>query len=891
MTPGAVRSILKSNRRVPMKRLAVAAAAFIAFATGALPARADRAEAERFYLEGNKLFNDRQYPEAIEKFTKSIEADPTYARARAFRAWAKDHALIPGNGLEDIAIALEMEPKNPVFLQVRIQIYMGLDRTTEAIEDGEELVRLKPDDPTNGVLLGLALVRSGEIDLGFEKMTKALEASGNDPNLYVRGDVFRAKADWQGMLDETEVLYGAGRKEGAVILNRVIALTELGEYAKAQEAIKDAEPDTSTWGAVRAYLAATPKAGALFDPRQAFTMAQAAVEGREDSGLQCVLARTLYLTGQPIACLDLLSTKGRRTHFETMFWLGASYWKLGKFPEAIDVLKEARRLNPYLIRHAEALDAGFKEFVAGIDKELVAETGDRGRLGFERATHLMTVAEIEALVRRYRFDRAAAEYALILPTLKSAIRKAEIETRLPEVKGMAGAHAKLIAAVTKAPGKMKVKLGKTELTIAKADAAAFDFKIPGGEGKFPWAFLDPAAYGELAAAQDLTPEELLGLGCLLWDAGLPVAAMKHFDSATKKQAALKKNLTAFIARKRGIPAPDGGFVAFRGSYATPEEKANLEKGLLLFGGKWVPAKDKEQLAKGFIQIDGKWVPGEEAKLREQGFCKYKDKWMSREDYEALRSGWEDAYTETTTHFQIRTNEGEQFAKDLALLVEAAYLECKAFYGGAEPKFTGGETMTLFAFRTYEDYRKYCAETKTENHLGAAGFARSDSNTVVGWNKTSNRQQFLQTMVHEMSHLYYFRVSPAAHAPSWYAESMATYFEGFTWDGKAYKFTFVSESRLPFVRDAMKGKRHIPLKDMLSGDALALINSDSQKALLFYAECWSLNYFLSNTDSKPYREAWAEYRKSVAGGGAKTLLEFFPDAARLEADWVRFVTGL
>ncbi|MEK7469921.1 MAG: hypothetical protein AAB074_21340 [Planctomycetota bacterium] len=873
-----------------MKHLALAAAVLVSLATCALPARADRAAAERLYLEGNKLFNENLHLEAIEKFTQSIEADPTYARARAFRAWAKDHALIPGNGLEDVAIALEMEPKNPVFLQVRVQIYMGLDRTTEAIEDAEELVRLKPDDPTNLLLLGLALVRSGEIDAGFEKMTKALEASGNNPDMRVRADAFRAKADWLGMRDEMEALHGAGRRDGATILHRVIAFTELGQYDKAQEAIKDAEPDTSTWGAVRAYLAATPEAGALCDPAKALEYAEAAAEGRDDSNLQCVLARTLFLGARPRDCLDLLSTKGRRTHFETMFWLGASNWKLNKFPEAIAVLKEARRLNPYLIRHAGRIE-GFGDFVASIDKELQAETGDRGRLGFERATHLLTVAEIEALVRRYRFDRAAAEYALLLPSLKSAIRKGEIETRLPEVKGMAGAHARLLAAVNKAPGGMKVALGKTELTIVKADTVTFDFKIPRGDGKFPWAFLDPSAYGELAAALDLTPEEMFGLGCLLWDAGLPAPAMKHFDNATKKQASLKKNLSGFVARKRGIPAPAGGFVAFRGSYVTPEEKANLEKGLVLFAGKWVPAKDKEQLAKGFIQIDGKWVPGEEAALLKQGFCRYKDKWMSREDYEALRSGWDDAYTETTTHFQIRTNEGEQFAKDLALVVEAAYQECKAYYGGVEPKPAGGETMTLYAFRTYEDYRRYCVETKTENHLGAAGFAKSDSNTVAGWNKTSNRQQFLQTMVHEMSHLYFFRVSPLARAPSWYAESMATYFEGFNWEGKSYKFTYVSEGRLPFVRDAMKGKRHIPLKDVLAGDALQLINTDAQKALLFYAECWSLNYFLCHTENKAYRDAWAEYRKSVAGGGAKGLLEFFPDAAKLEADWMRFVTGL
>src|SRR6185503_3665640 len=138
-----------------------------------------------------------------------------------------------------------------------------------------------------------------------------------------------------------------------------------------------------------------------------------------------------------------------------------------------------------------------------------------------------------------------------------------------------------------------------------------------------------------------------------------------------------------------------------------------------------------------------------------------------------------------------------------------------------PKLNAGEKMELWAFRSFEDYRRYCIEKKAEDHLNAAGFATSDSLVVAGWNKTRNDQQFLQTMSHEAAHLFFFRVAPAARPASWFAEGMATAFEGFSWDGKAWSFNFVSDSRLPFVRDAMKAGRQIPLADLLSGDALAL----------------------------------------------------------------------
>ncbi|MCC6737730.1 MAG: DUF1570 domain-containing protein, partial [Planctomycetia bacterium] len=546
----------------------------------------------------------------------------------------------------------------------------------------------------------------------------------------------------------------------------------------------------------------------------------------------------------------------------------------------------------YLARHAVRV-RDFDAFVASVDRELQGEGAqpERLRLGREQAVHLLTVAEIEALVRRYRFQRAAAEYELVLAALKSAVRKAEVEERLPQVKGMAGALGKLVAGINAGKLKLKAKVGKTELAIVKADLEAFDFTIAGGQGRFPWAYLDAEVFCDFAVQAGLTADETYGLGCLAWDAGLRDRAAALFAEVWKTKAGLRPGVTAFIARRRGVPAPGDGFTWFRGQYATKEEKANLEKGLLPWEGGWVPAKDREMLAKGMVQVDGKWLPGDEAKLLARGFRKLDGRWVTGEEWDEHHKKWENAWVEETAHYTIRTNESEAFAKDLAGLIEAAYGAYKAYYDGAEPKPGPNGKMTLFAFRSYEDYRRYCVEKKMEDHLGAAGFATSDSLTVAGWNKTGNRAQFLQTMAHEGAHLYWFRIAPGAKAPSWFAEGMATYFEGFDWDGKAWKFGGAPDSRLPRIRDAMLEGKHIPLADLWKGDALALINSDAQKALLFYSECWALNYYLTETGNAAYRKAWADYRKAVADGRDEPLSKFIPDLDRLEKDWVRFVTGL
>ncbi|KAF0242575.1 MAG: hypothetical protein FD180_3843 [Planctomycetota bacterium] len=870
-----------------MRRFAPIALTFVL----CLPAFADRAAAQSAVQDGDARMARGDFAGAEAAYTRAIEADPSWGDAWGKRGDARSSGALGPSCIEDYTQAVTLLPESWLWRLMRGQAYLMYDRPLAALEDLDGLLKKMPEYTDAMTMRGIALILSGDVDEGLAVQTRALEMEGNDARLRLRGEGLARKGDWPALVAEIDARRAAGIVQMADVYYRVLALTESGRYDEAWAAVQAVQnSDRMIASACRLYLVSTPQAGTHFKPDVAEQDLATLSASRFDSNQIANQGRALLLIGRAKDALDLLGIRGRRSHFGTALWTGAAYWKLGQLAEARVVLRDALRLNPYLEKHAARLE-GFTDFVASVKAELKGDgQADRAALGHELATHLLTIAEIEGLVRNYRFQRAADEYALLQKSVASAARRAEIDARLPEVRGMAGALAKIVAAVNKAGGKTKVKVSATELTLTKADDRAFDFTIPKGNGRFPWAALETAAFCALALDADPTPEERLGLGCLAWDAGERELAVKIFEEAVKKKAALKAGVAAFVARKRGIAAPKDGFVLWKGHYATAEEKANYEKGLVPFEGAWVTPKDREQLAKGMVKVGDKWVNGDEAALQKKGFRKHKGQWVSREDLDALRSKWDEAWTEETAHYRIRTNEGEAFAKELALLVEPAYAALRGFYG-EEPGIPGGEKMELFAFRTFEDYRRYCLEEKAEGQLNAAGFASSDSNTVAGWNRTHNQQQFLQTMTHEAAHLFWFRVAPGAKAPSWFAEGMATAFEGFTWDGKTYTFNFVSESRLPFARDAMKAGRHLPLADVIAGDALTLINNDPQKALLFYAECWSLNYFLTRTPSKAYRDAYAEYRNAIVKGGADPLTKFFPDAAKLERDWVEFVKGM
>jgi tetratricopeptide (TPR) repeat protein len=856
-------------------------------------ALADRASAERLVAEGVRAASSADYMTAIERFGAAVQADPAWAVPYGHRGEMRMLKDDYAGAVEDYSRAIAIEPSTVRWYLLRSQSLMAMDHWGAARDDAETLLKLRPDMPEALCIRGWSLVNLGDVDGGLADQDKALEIGKGHPAFRVRFDAYFRKADWPALEAEAEAGIASGMKRGGLHFYRVVALVEQTKWDEAARAIEEArqpwavgEPEMGL-----AWLAGTP-ASPRFDPSESLR----ALERTRQSKISFCInlpARTHYLADRPGDCWDHLATRGRRTNFDTVFWLAASSWKTGRLAEARTHLRDARRLNPYMMRHAERLGE-FRDFAASIDREIAAESGAKlgeKSLEFELATHLLTVSEIEALVRRYRFASAAAEYGKLLTAVSSSLRRSEIETRLPEVRGMAGAHAKLVEGVSKGALKLKARVGKLELTLVRADEAAFEFTITGGSGKYPWAFLDPETYCDFALQASPTPEETLGLACLAWDAGRLDHAVKLFEDAVRRKPALKTGLTAFVARKRGEAAPQAGYVLHRGRYVTAHERANLDKGLVRWRGEWVTAKDRDQLARGLTKVGDAWVAGKEADLLRQGFRKYKDRWLSREEYEEVRSRWEDAWIEETEHCTVKTNHSETFAKDLALLAETAWEKMKAYHGGAEPSFPPGARMTLHAYRSFEDYRDWCVQNKAQDQVAAAGFARSDLDVAAGWNKTGNDRQFLQTMIHEASHLFYFRVSPAARPPSWYAEGMATWFEGFAWDGAAWTFSHISDARLPFARDAMKAGRHIPLKELLAGDAMQLILADPSRALLFYAECWSLHYYLSRTDDRSARTAWAEFRKAADSGTPRPLLDYFPDPARIEKDWISFISGM
>ncbi len=853
----------------------------------------DAARSRDLCKQAEDAFRRGDYKRCWDLAEEAVRLDPSNGMAWGTRGVGRASYGEFLNGIEDVTRAYELT-KNVAWVIWRARYYLMIDRYRQAFDDADAVLR---NDEIAQLLCvrGVARVHMGEVDQGIADIERGEKIMGRR-DWGDRSDALIAKADWQGLLEEGRAWERQDPPLGNGYLYQARALMELGtDYEEARKAVERGEknaPIASQTYLSRALLHAFPAAKDYYDFERAYTKGVRRLRPLQLDRWQINTAgRILYEAGRYFDCIHEMEAHGRLTNWETLFLLAASHFRVGQLAESRRYLLDARRLNPYLSRHAERVP-GLAAFLKGIDQEVATEqTGtDRAKLEAEQETALLSLAELETLVRRFQFERALAGYERYLGSLQSPTRRREAEARIADLRGAADPFRRFRERLNAGGLKdVKQKVGAAEVTLTKAiDDQTFEFTIKQGGGKGTWAALGPEGLFKLLDRASPTPAERLGMGILAWDLGLAKRAMEDLQRAVKEDKALKGRLDDFVAARRGIDVPEGGFVVHQGKFATPEEKANLAKGLVLFQGQWVTKADHEHLAKGQIQVGGKWVPGDEKVLLAMGFRKYKEKWYSREDYTTLRSKWENAHETKTTHYDIRTNYDEEFAAELGALCEVAYEDFRLFYGGKEPKTEAKDRMTLYAFASYEDYRKYCVEHKSEAQLQAAGFAVSNSNVVVGWNKTGETADFLATMAHEAAHLYYFRIASGVAAPSWYAEGMATQFEGFEWTGSSYVYNRLSRVRLPFVKQAMNQGRHLPVAELVQGDALTLINSDTDKALLFYAECWALVYFLTQTDLAEYRDGFQRYREAVDSGKPAALAEFLPDLGAVEAEFVKFI---
>ena len=653
-----------------------------------------------------------------------------------------------------------------------------------------------------------------------------------------------------------------------------LGYVEVGNFKDAQHAIEWATRSTTDADVTMRRANAAVRAWALVDPsfpgeaelEAAFELQEreAPLDGKSASEIQSTIVAALYsMAGEHRIAFEILeSYRPRWYHVPTTgYYLARSALALGYEDMAREMFQRACRMRPKLAeRFSQGEEGRLLSRARRESEELATKTvEEKEALRVEETGRLLNLSQIEALEFGYRFADAAAEYRTFAGRVTSKSTWEEATRKADRAAALGALFDRIVArAGSGGLGSVELAVGAAKATLAGGDAKEAELRIGSGSARVPWAFLRFADFAALAAAVSPTPAEWLALGSLSLASGADDQAWPALARAAKDDAC-RAEVDRLVADRRGMDVPAGGFVWHKGSFVTPEEKSNLDRGLVLFRGEWVTVEDRKRTLAGYRKVRGEWTRLSDEELFARGWEKSGGDWLTPAEVAAKKGLWDQAEERQTAHFVLRSDRGAGFLDELGKVLEAAWPEYEETFGS---KPSSDRKLVVLAFKDFEGYREYCRKIGQTDTLGALGFAPSEEYTCCGYDKFGDTEMFLDTLVHEGAHLFYW-VTFHQNVPSWLAEGMATYFEGFRRTSGGWEFHLPSETRLDTLRGVLGAG--IDLEALSTGEAGRLIQTSPSQAIEFYARAWGLFYFMARSIDPIVQEIFREVLERARRG--------------------------
>ncbi len=120
-----------------------------------------QSEEEKLNIQGNDLGREGKYEEAIKKYDKAIELDPSYSEPYYNRGKAKLNLRRYGGAIDDFNIALNLDPNNSDIYNNRGIAKKKSNNFKGAIDDYNKSLALNPRNYRVYLNRGIAYFESG----------------------------------------------------------------------------------------------------------------------------------------------------------------------------------------------------------------------------------------------------------------------------------------------------------------------------------------------------------------------------------------------------------------------------------------------------------------------------------------------------------------------------------------------------------------------------------------------------------------------------------------------------------------------------------------------------------------------------------------------------------
>jgi len=208
-----------------------------------------------------------------------------------------------------------------------------------------------------------------------------------------------------------------------------------------------------------------------------------------------------------------------------------------------------------------------------------------------------------------------------------------------------------------------------------------------------------------------------------------------------------------------------------------------------------------------------------------------------------------------------------------------------------------EPLEIFLFADRRQWQAKTREVMKDQarlylNLGRGGYATHGTAVLydIGFNDT------FAIMSHEGWHQFTQVVFRNA-LPTWLEEGLAAYMEGRRQiPGKPVEFDpWLNHQRLNALTDAVvgrKGRRLIPLGELVDRSPQHFLKQDDRQLLTYYAQVWALAHFLVSGEDGRYRESLARLLEDAAKGRIVQTILTSPNILHREnrRDWAGSTNG-
>lgn len=160
-------------------------------------------KAEKYYLNGKKCFDNRDFEGAVNYLTKTIKLCKNDMRPYAFRGFSFFAIKNYHNAIEDFIKSIDLGANDELIYEQRGMAYLRIKNYANAIEDFTKSIDLGVNDELIYVARGSAYMCTYDYTKAIEDFTKAIEEGLNNKDVYSgRGLAYLETKDYQKAIED-----------------------------------------------------------------------------------------------------------------------------------------------------------------------------------------------------------------------------------------------------------------------------------------------------------------------------------------------------------------------------------------------------------------------------------------------------------------------------------------------------------------------------------------------------------------------------------------------------------------------------------------------------------------------------------------------------------------